>query len=90
MKKSIAFLLVSLAATSSLLFHTQEAKAKSTICRSTIPIDFVLDEFNEFSRIRVQSLNSGRLGELQRGGLTFDNKKAANKLFKKICKIGYK
>ena len=45
MKKSIAFLLASLAATSSLLFHTQEAKAKNLKkCNGKVSAEYVLSE----------------------------------------------
>ena len=55
MKKSIAFLLASLATTSSLLFHTQEAKAAyKKNCETTMPIylDLYGDDREGFSTIR--------------------------------------
>ena len=47
MKKSIAFLLASLATTSSLLFHTQEAKAGTIIDKCRTPNNNVLTVFKK-------------------------------------------
>ena len=46
MKKSIAFLLASLATTTSLLFHTQEAKAAIKECLINIPASSALIKAN--------------------------------------------
>ena len=88
MKKSIPFLLASLAATSSLLFHTQEAKAEyKKNCETTMPIYLELygDDREGTFRIRAMPIPS-IVNKLQRSGLTFRSKKEAIKMFKKLCK----
>ena len=86
MKKSIAFLLASLAATSSLLFHTQQAKAKVKKCKSSIPIEIELIKQERGFVLRSKNLNSPIIRSLQREGFIFKNKKEAVEIFKDLCK----
>ena len=91
MKKSNAFLLASLAATSSLLFHTQEAKAgindNDDECTIKIPIKTKLLKAT-FGRYKgdyvIISEFPGEFNEPMRG--VGKNEKRAKKSFKKHCK----
>ena len=87
MKKSIPFLLASLAATSSLLFHTQEAKAaykKMCETKMTIYLDFY--EIEKKQEFTISAKMPPSLNRISRRPLTFKDKKLAIKEFKKLCK----
>jgi len=87
MKKSIAFLLASLAATSSLLFHTQVAKAEindNDECSIKIPAKLIFFKATAGGAYAIVPDIHPQFNK--RGQTVGKNEKRAKKYFKQICK----